>query len=400
MENIDTLYRHYDRLLSEVDTKYLRYLHKKINWKNRLIAITGARGTGKTTMLLQHIKQHFKDTQKALYVSLDNIWFAKNTLSELAERFYAFGGTHLFLDEVHRYPNWAIEIKNLYDSFPKLHIVFTGSSILRIYQSNADLSRRAMNYSLAGLSFREFLQFEKKLNIPPVPLQEILSNHQALARGITSKVKVLPEFRRYLKYGYYPFYKEDISGYPSRLQNVVNIIFDSDIPMVEQIEYNTVLKIKKMLMIIASLVPFTPNIASLCNDIETNRAHALKYLGCLEKACLIRSLLAPGKSMSAMSKPEKIYLDNSNLLYALANSAVEVGNIRETFFANQLSVEHKLTTAVQGDFVVDSCYIFEVGGASKTFEQIKGIKSSFIAADDIETGWGNKIPLWLFGMCY
>lgn len=398
MEEI--LYQNYIRLLDATDSHYYRDLYKEINWDNRLLAITGSRGTGKTTMMLQHIKATFKDRRKALYISLDNIWFTRNSLLELADQFHAFGGTHLFIDEVHRYPNWAIEVKNIYDSYPDLHIAFTGSSILEIYKSNADLSRRAISYHLYGLSFREYLNFETGSEYPVVSLNEIVENHLNIAAEITSKMKILPEFKNYLEHGYYPFYKEGVKSYPMRLQNAVNTILDNDLPSVEKVEYSTILKIKKLLMIISSLVPFAPNLTSLSAEIETNRASTIKYLSFLQKAGLIKMLLPPGNGMSLMNKPEKIYLDNTNLIYTLALSNINEGNVRETFFANQCSVNHKMTASKQGDFVIDDQYTFEVGGKNKTFAQIKNIQQSYIAMDGIETGFGNKIPLWLLGFIY
>lgn len=399
-KDMDSLFQTYSRLLNKVDSKRKRYLYPHINWSNRLIGITGSRGAGKTTMLLQHIRENFPDTSKALYVSLDNIWFTQQSLLDLASHFHAYGGTHLFLDEVHRYPNWSVEIKNLYDSYPDLHLIFTGSSVLEIYKSNADLSRRAITYHLHGLSFREFLLFEDKLELPPFSLRDILEKHQTIAGNITSKLKILPEFEKFLEYGYYPFYKEDVKSYPMRLLQIVNTILENDLPAVEKVEYPSIQKIKKMLMILSSLVPFSPNITKLSGEIEANRASTMKYLGYLEKAGLIRSYLSDQKGMSLMNKPNKIYLDNTNLLYALAVSNVNVGNIRETFFASQMSVDHHLNTSSQGDFLVDGDFLFEIGGAGKSFDQIRNIKNAFVAVDGMETGYGNKIPLWLFGMLY
>lgn len=396
---MEALRRAYQRLMNETETVRFRYLYGNIHWKNRLIGILGARGTGKTTLLLQHIRQNFPQRDKALYVSLDNIWFSKNSLSELAEHFYDYGGTHLFIDEVHRYKNWAVEIKNIYDSFPRLHIVFTGSSLLEVYRSQADLSRRAVCYSLQGLSFREFLLFENKLDVSSITLDDIITNHQNIAENICSKLKILPEFHNYLMYGYYPFYREGIEDFSYRLQNIINLILDNDLPAVEKIEYVTVQKIKKLLLIISSLSPYSPNITRLSEDIESNRNATLKYLVYLQKAALLRLLPQSHTTMSAMSKPEKIFLDNSNLLYTLTTDT-NIGNVRETFFANQLSVNHRLTAPEKGDFLIDGKYIFETGGKSKTYEQIRNIENSFIAADDLEIGYGNKIPLWMFGLLY
>jgi len=396
---MEDLKRTYHRLVRETEIERFRYLYGNIRWTNRLIGIMGARGTGKTTMILQHIKKTFPNRDEALYVSLDNIWFASHSLLDLAEQFYDYGGTHLFLDEVHRYAGWATEIKNIYDSFPRLHIIFTGSSLLEVSKSQADLSRRTVCYSLLGLSFREFLQFENKLEQTPVTLDDILTNHQNLAEEICGKVKILPEFRNYLTYGYYPFYKESIEDYSSKLQSVINLIFDSDLPAVENVEYVTTWKIKKLLLIIASLSPYSPNITQLSNDIESNRSATLKYLTYLQKAALLRLLAPAQKTMGVLSKPEKIFLDNSNLLYSLTSNA-NIGNVRETYFANQLSANQNITSSKQGDFRIDEKYIFEIGGKSKTYQQIKNIENSFIAADDLEVGYGNKIPLWLFGFLY
>jgi len=397
---MQSLIQIFSRLLEETESKKFRYLYSQIDWSQRLICITGARGTGKTTMLLQYIKTNFADRSKALYASLDNIWFSQNTLFSLAEEFYNFGGEHLFLDEVHRYPNWSIEIKNIYDSFPKLKIVFTGSSILEIYKSNADLSRRAISYTLKGLSFREFLNFELETDFKSYDLDYILKNHTNIVSDLNSQMKVLAHFRNYLEHGYYPFYKEGIKNYPIRIQNVVNTILDNDLPAIENIEYSSIIKIKKMLMIISSLVPFTPNITSLSHDIAINREQAIKYLHYLQKAALITLLNSSCKGMGLMKKPEKIYLENTNLLYALSQNPVNEGNIRETFFVNQLSYNRNLNTSKEGDFVVDGKYTFEIGGKSKKFKQIKDIPNSYIAMEGIEAGYGNKIPIWLFGFIY
>ncbi len=397
---METLFKNHIRLISATKTTYFRYLYKDIDWSNRLIGITGARGTGKTTMILQHIKSTFKDMNKALYISLDNIYFTKNSLVDLAERFNAYSGTHLFIDEVHRYPNWSIEIKNIYDSFPDMNIVFTGSSILEIYKSNADLSRRAISYNLAGLSFREYLNFENNCDFKTYSLSEILENHLNIAAEITTRIKILPQIEEYLQRGVYPFYKENPASYHARLQSVVNTILENDLPSVEKVEYNTIIKIKKLLVILSSLVPYTPNIQSLSKEIESNRAQTIKYLGYLQRAGLIRLLDSEGKGMSRMTKPEKVFLDNTNILYSLCDSNVNNGTIRETFFVNQTSAVHSVAVSKQGDFLLDGKFTFEVGGKGKSFKQIKDIENSYIAMADIETGFGNKIPLWLFGFLY
>ena len=396
---MDSLRKNFIRIINALPTQHRRYLYPDIDWEGRLIGVTGTRGTGKTTLLLQYLKDNFPIRENVLYASLDNIYFTKNSLLDLAEKFDAYGGTHLFLDEVHRYPTWAIELKNIYDSFPKMHVVFTGSSMLEIYKSNADLSRRAISYELKGLSFREFLLIEYNLDFPVLTLKEILENHYSIAADIVGKIKILPEFKKYLKYGYYPIYKEGLKSYSLRLQNAVNTVLENDLPSVESVEYNTIFKIKKLLMVIASLVPYTPNINALSNEIETNRANTLRYLEYLKRAGLIQTFLYPQKSMKALGKPDKIYLNNSNLLYTLADENANIGNVRETFFANQVSAKYTVNTSQKGDFQVDN-NIFEVGGKTKSYKQIKDLPESYLIIDETEVGYGNKIPLWLFGFLY
>lgn len=390
----------HNRLVNAVSTRFYRYLYPKINWENRLVGITGARGTGKTTLLLQHIKNNFPAGNQALYVSLDNIWFQRRTLTDLVQEFHAYGGTHIFVDEVHRYADWALEIKNLYDSYPDLHIVFTGSSMLKIHRAKADLSRRLRLYELHGLSFREFLLFNSDVNINAVSLDDIIRRHREISVDISAKIKVLPLFRQYLKLGYYPFFQEDTEGYDERLQRVINVILENDLPAVEAVEYGTIIKIKKLLIMMASLVPFVPNITELSAKLETSRTMLLKYLNYLENAGLILSLMTANKGMGVMNKPDKIYLNNTNLLYALGAGNVNEGNERETFFANQMGIGHTLEIPKKGDFLVNADYTFEIGGANKTNRQIQNVPNAYIAMDNIETGFNNKIPLWMFGMMY
>lgn len=395
---MERLLQHYTRLLANTNLNKYRYLFHQINWKNRLIGITGPRGTGKTTLLLQHIKLE-KIESTSLYVSLDNIYFTQNSLSNLANDFYMNGGTHLFLDEVHRYPNWAIEIKNIYDSYPDLFIIFTGSSILEIYKAQVDLSRRSVMYSLYGLSFREFLYFENILEIPPYSLEDILHNHTAIASEITTSIKVFPAFRNYLQYGFYPFYKEGDDAYYDKLNSIINVILENDLPAVITLQHATILKIKKLLTHIATLVPYTPNINDLSGLIETDRKSLLSYLKYLERAGLLRQLRGNNRKLSELAKPKKLFLDNTNLLFSLSRNTQE-GTLRETFFANQFSHSHELLCPDSGDFLVDEEYLFEVGGKGKTFKQIRNIENSFIAYDNMEIGLGHKIPLWLFGLMY
>jgi len=389
-----------DRLVQDTNINFLRYLYHNIEWNNRLIGIVGAKGTGKTTLLLQYIKQNFEDKSKYLYVSLDDIWFSTHTLTELAEQFYLLGGTHLFLDEVHKYKNWDIEIKNIYDSYRSLNIVFTGSSMLEIFEASVDFSRRAIVYELRGMSFREYLQYEYNISFKPYSLQEIIDNHRNIVFEIIDKIKIIPVFKEYLEHGYYPYYKESLSTYPFRIEQAINKTLKEDIPAIEDIEYATILKLKKMLGIIGELVPFTPNISQLSGSIEISRNALVKYLYLLDRAGILMCVSDPAPSLETLSKPQKIYLDNTNIINSLSFENKNIGNERETFFANQLRAKHKVNTAKNGDFIIDEKIIFEVGGKNKSNSQIKGISNSYIAADNIENGFANKIPLWLFGFLY
>jgi predicted AAA+ superfamily ATPase len=398
---MDNLYKVFYQLLSRTDLSFVRYLYPKIRWKNRLIGITGARGTGKTTLLLQYIKKTFgKAPQEVLYVSLDNIWFSSNRLVDLATDFDKMGGKYLFIDEVHKYNNWAQEIKNIYDSFPDMKVVFTGSSMLEIYRGNADLSRRAIHYTLNGLSFREFLLLEKDIEFPAIPLNELLVNHVFIASQVNEKIKPLPIFQQYLKEGYYPYYREDREIYGERLLHTVNVILETDLPSVENIEIHTIRKIKQLLYIIAQRVPFLPNIKELAALLEVSRKSLLNDLTFLEKAQLINLLQQNVSGLSVLAKPEKIYLNNTNLACSLEKENPDIGNLRETFFFNQLKTVSEVTSAKKADFTVNGKYIFEVGGKNKGHEQIVGLENAYLALDNIEYGFGNKIPLWLFGMLY
>jgi predicted AAA+ superfamily ATPase len=395
MNSLITIYL---RLLQETDEGNFRYLYSNIDWNERCIAIIGAKGVGKTTMLLQHIKQTFANKNEALFASLDNTWFAHHSIFDLADEFYLNGGTHLFLDEIHHYPNWTTEIKNIYDSFPKLKIVFTGSSLLQIYKSTADLSRRVVYETLEGLSFREFLKFERVGDFPVLTLQEIVENHQEIAFRITENVKIIPLFKKYLKNGYYLFYKEGLRKYDMKLQAAVNTVIDIDVPAIENIEFESRHKLKRLLAILSTLVPYTPNISDLSVAIESNRNNTVRYLSLLANAKLLNLVSYKNKTIGDLTKPDKVLLNNTNLSYIYGDSA-NIGSARETFFVNQVKSVAEVILAPQGDFMVEN-YTFEVGGKRKSFEQIKDIPNSFVVADDIEIGHKNKIPLWLFGFLY
>ena len=400
MEGLDEILRVYHRRLENAPAGFRRYLYGKIDWRDDLIAIKGPKGTGKTTLILQHIKEAFPDRDKALYVSLDNLWFATHSINDLIEYHYTHGGTHLFMDEVHYFPQWKTLIKNINDDFPGLNIVYTGASMLKIEGGVADLSRRQLPYTLAGMSFREFLAYEGIAEFPVLTLEELLENHAGIAEQMLSGgLKILPLFADYLSHGYYPFYKKVYSGYEIRLQQVVNHILENDYPIIEGVEQSTIRKTKKMFMILAEQVPQTPNMSNLYAELETDRNQGLKMLGALEKAGLLSLLSDTPKHIDKLSRPEKIFLENTNLMYAYSTS-VNIGTVRETFFLNQLKCGHSVSYPPKGDFLVDGKYLFEVGGRKKSFDQIKDMENSFLAVDDIEIGHHNRIPLWMFGLLY
>ena len=390
------------RRLARVDLRFERYLAKEINWNARMVGIMGARGAGKTTLLLQHILREFGKTPSiVLYVSLDHLYFTTHTLLELAEEFYKNGGLYLYLDEVHRYANWSVELKQIYDNYPDMKVVFTGSSLLQIETGEADLSRRATMYHLYGMSFREFLELENGIALPSYDLATILENHASIAADIAPRVRLLPAFQNYLKYGYYPFFIEDKEAYPQKLLATFNQIIEQDLPAVVDIEYTTTQRIKKLFALIAELVPLVPNISALSRDLNTTRLSLLNYLYYLWRARAILMIDKQSVGLKPMAKPEKIYLGNTNYAYAFAGDKTNVGNVRETFFVSQLQVKHEVTySQTRADFLIDDRYTFEVGGANKTTEQIQGIPDSFLALDNIEQGFGKEIPLWLFGFLY
>lgn len=389
----------YHRRLQVVDTKFKRSLYSRINWNVRLIGIRGARGVGKTTMLLQRIKEAFPRFNEAMYVSLDNLWFNNNSLEDLVEYLYTHGVHNIFLDEVHKYPNWSALLKNFYDNYPDLNIVYTGSAMLAIDNSKVDLSRRQSLYTLKGLSFREYLEYEFGVKHEIIKFQDLLENHTTQAMRITSQCKILKQFEDYLKHGYYPYYKEVGEDYYQRVEEVINLVIESDMPVVADVTFSTIQKIKKLLMVITQNVPLEPNIAKLTAQLETTRDQCLKMLYLLDKADLLYLLTDKLKDYKHLNNPKKIYLNNTNLMYALSANVSE-GNLRETFFANQLTSIGSVVMPRQGDFFIDDKYIFEVGGSSKTFAQIADLPNSYLAIDDIEIGNGNRIPLWMFGFLY
>ena len=397
---MEQLFQHFNIIKKDTDLHIKRYLHEEIDWSNRLIAITGARGSGKTTLLLQYIKSSLPNDETVLYASLDHLYFTENSLLDLADSFVQQGGTHLFLDEVHKYPDWSIAIKNIYDTYKKLKVVFTGSSILEIHRSKGDLSRRAVEYKLQGLSFREFMAFESGIHLPKLSLQDICKKHLQLATELTSLFKPLPAFKKYLQYGYYPYFVENRKGYGQKLRETINLTIEVDLPSVQHMDFTSVHKLKKLLYVLSQTVPFKPNVSKLADRIETTRPSLLLYLQYLEQAQLIMQLHTQGKGLSSLTKAEKIYPGNPNMMHVLASGQPDKGTMRETFFMNHLKGLHQVNATATGDFLIDETYTFEVGGKTKDYSQIKQVKNSFLALDEIETGVKQKIPLWLFGLLY
>lgn len=385
-----------------------RYLYDSIDWNLRCFGILGARGTGKTTLMLQHIKERYANDDRALYISVDNPYFQAHDLFEFGREFHQMGGELLLVDEIHKYPDWSIHVKSLYDSFPSLRVVFSGSSLLQIAKQKGDLSRRAIIYNLHGLSLREYINFSLKTDYPAYPLEDILAKHPQIAGDIYRDLKILRHFRDYLQGGYYPFFLEGGSYYTLKVREVINHILEVDLPFVNRIEPRQISKIKKLLYLLSVSVPFIPNIAKLSEATDISRPTLYEYLERLQDAKLLNLVRSQGRGYEILTKPDKIYLENSNLMYAIADQA-NTGSMRELFFVNQVKnagsthpalIERVVELSGQGDFIVDSRHTFEIGGKNKGFKQISGIEQGYVVADDIEVGYKNKIPLWLFGFLY
>lgn len=398
---MEQLFEKFNKKLAATQTRFVRSIIGDVNWNARLIGIKGARGVGKTTLLLQYIKLNLaSELQSTLYVSLDNIWFSENKLIDLVDGFAKRGGKYLFLDEVHKYPQWSIEIKNIYDDYPELKVVFTGSSLLEILNARADLSRRAVIYSMQGLSFREYLNMQLGSDFRAYSLEEILNNQLEISQDVISKIKPIQHFGTYLKSGYYPFFNEEIDLYHSRIEEVINMILEVELPLLRKVDISYVVKLKQLLLVISESVPFIPNITKLSERIGLNRQTLLTYLHYLNEAHIIYSVYKDAKGITALQKPDKLFLENTNLMYALRGENTDMGNARETFFANQLRYKHSVELSAVSDFIIDEKYTFEIGGKAKSKKQIENIQDAFIAADDIEYGFGRKIPLWMFGFIY
>jgi uncharacterized protein len=400
-QTIDRLHALFLRLLTSLPSGMERSLMQEINWNSRLIGIRGARGVGKTTLMLQHIRREFSGKlNKVLYVSLDSIWFSGNSILELADTFSRQGGEYLFLDEVHKYPEWSVELKNIYDAYPDLKVVFTGSSLLDILNSRADLSRRSVSYNLQGLSFREYLEFQTGAILPQLTLPEILHHNEAIFSNWSDSIKPFVWFREYLKTGYYPFFQEQPDTYYQKIREITNMILEIELPLLRKVEVSYVYRIRQLLNIISQSVPFVPNISALSSKMGIERSTLLAYLHYLDEVKLCLNLYKEAGGVSKLQKPQKVYLENPNLFYALSGDTGNIGAIRETFFANQVSYRHRIQYSEKGDFRVDDQFTFEIGGANKTRRQIHDLSESRVVADDIEWGRNHKIPLWMFGCLY
>lgn len=397
---MDSLFVKYRKKSDAVPTGFVREFMDEVDWRNRFIGIKGARGVGKTTLLLQYAKLRLPPGEKSLYASLDDLYFSRNRLYDFAEQFVQEGGRHLLLDEVHRYADWSQELKNIYDDFPQLRVVFTGSSIIHLSRSKSDLSRRAVMYQMTGLSFREFLQLSQKFSYPKITLNTILDNHQDIALDIEKKIKPLEFFSGYLQYGYFPFFLDNIDVYSQKLLETIHLILEIDFPSVYGITYATIDKIKTFLLVLAESVPFKPNIQKLSEQTGLTRNALVEQLHHLEDAGLLHLLHRDAKGVTRMQKPEKIFLAHPNLAFALKTKIPDPGMLRETFFVSQLRKGHVIEYSDQGDFRVDQSYTFEVGGRSKGFKQLGNNSNAFVAADGLDVGFDRKIPLWLFGFLY
>ena len=391
---MDLLIEIHRQRLKWTDTTFVRSLVNRIDWNARLIGIKGSRGVGKTTLMLQYIKQNYGNSTDVLYVSLDNIWFTNHKMSDLVDDFVKRGGKYLFLDEVHKYPSWAQEIKNVYDNYPQLSIVFTGSSLLEILNARADI------YHLPGLSFREYMEMFHGIRLPTYSFPDILERHSDISDEVLSLFRPLQYFDDYLREGYYPFYVENPKRFPIRLEETVNMILEIELPLLRHVDYAYVHRIKQLLQIISQSTPFIPNVSKLAERIGISRATLTTYLKYLEETELLISLYKDSRGISALQKPEKIYLGNTNLMYVLNTENVNKGNLRETFFANQVQYGHVLQYSDASDFLVDGKFTFEIGGKQKSRKQIEGLEYAYVVSDDIEYGSGKRIPLWMFGLLY
>ncbi len=389
---MDNLQVNFDAMLRETPTGFHRYMFNKIDWNNRLIGLVGPRGVGKTTLLLQYAKEHL-NRATTLFVNADDLYFSSNSLVDLAGEFVRHGGTHLLIDEIHKYKEWARALKLIYDYHVRLKVVFTGSSVLDITKGSADLSRRALMYNMQGLSFREYLQLFHDVVLQEYSLEDILQHKVE----IPDNFRPYAYFPEYLQHGYYPFAQEH--QFNLRLQQVVRTTLESDIPHFADMSIATSRKLKKLLCVIADSVPFKPNMSNIASVLEISRNKLSDYFLLLEEVGLIVQLRDETGGIRSLGKVEKVYIDNPTLMYGLSNTMPDVGNIRETFFLNQMRVRQDVLTSRISDFTIGS-FTFEVGGKNKKQKQLQSVSDGYVVKDDIESGYMNVIPLWQFGLNY
>ncbi len=398
---MEQLFKKHHMFISQVDMGIVRELMDKIDWQKQLVGIKGSRGVGKTTLVRQYIKKTYGvQPGESLYCVMDSIYFTTHSLLDLAEKFYIRGGKHLFLDEVHKYPTWSKELKEITDLYPQLKITFTGSSLLQILNADADLSRRVLSYTMEGLSFREYLHFYKGIQLPVHSLQAILNHPDSICEEVNAVCRPQQMFEEYLRVGYYPFYDGNETEYYSRIENVINFILEQELTQFCGVDPAFTRKMKSMLLFLAGNLPYEVNIAKLSSYLELNKNTVLSYLSRMQRAELLHLLYTDNKSVTKMQKPDKIFLHNTNMLYALTQDMV-IGTIRECFVVNQLAVNHSVEYGRGiGDFKIDGKITIEVGGADKSFDQIADVPDSYILADSMEFPVGKKLPIWLVGLTY
>lgn len=389
---MEQLFEYFNRKLIDTPIDLVRYKFAEIEWGGHALGLVGPRGVGKSTMLLQYIKMHL-DVKDTLYVSADHLYFASHTLVDLADRFYKMGGKHLFVDEIHKYEGWSIEVKQIFDSYSDLQLIISGSSILEITKGMADLSRRVPIYEMQGLSFREYLHLFHGIKMDAIDMDRLLQ-HKYVIPGVEHP---LPLFNDYLRRGYYPFGRD--VAYDMELLQVVAQTMESDIPMYLNANVSIGRKLKQLLMVVAESVPFKPIMQKLADVTGINRNYIQDYLMYMERAGMIAQLRDAVGGIRGLGKTEKVYLDNTNLIYALSPKRADIGNVRETFFMNQMRVIGDVMCSPVSDFLVDDM-TFEIGGRKKGQKQISEVKNGYVVKDDIETGYANVLPLWAFGLLY